>query len=127
LRECAEAHYLVGLAQLKLGRFAAARAALKKAVKLDPKYGAAQYLLALAHAKLDEPERAARAFEAAAASEPDNTLYRAAKRRRARAPKLEAPSPFGGSVRGRRGLLTGGDARIAALLRADALERAARR
>jgi Tfp pilus assembly protein PilF len=127
LRECAEAHYLVGLTQFKLGRFAAARAALKKAVKLDPKYGAAQYLLALAHAKLGEPERAARAFEAAAAAEPGNTLYRAAKRLRARVSKLEAPSPFGGGVRGRRGLLTGGDARIAALLRADALGRAARR
>jgi tetratricopeptide (TPR) repeat protein len=126
-RECPEALYLVGLAQYNLGRFAAARAALKRALKLDEAYGAAQYLLGLAQLNLGERARATAAFESAAAAEPQEELYRAARRARSRTPKLSPPSPFGVGVRGRRGFLTGGDARVAALLRADALGRAARR
>ncbi len=122
VRVCPESHYLVGLAQYNLGRYAAARAALKRAVKLDPKYGAAQYLLALAHTKLGEREKAKRAFEAAAAAEPREQLYRAAQR--ARTPNLSAPSPFGEVGRGKRGLLTGGDSRLAELMYKDALGRA---
>lgn len=124
--EYPEAHYLVGLAQFNMGSFAAARASLKKAVKLDKSYGAAFYLLGLAHAKLGEPERAARAFEAAAAAEPREPLYGEAlsMRARARASNLSAPSLFDKGVRGRRGLLTGGDSRVAALLYADALSQA---
>jgi Tfp pilus assembly protein PilF len=125
--EYPEAHYLVGLAQFNAGRFAAARASLKKAVKLDGAYGAAFYLLGLAHAKLGEPERAARAFEAASKAEPREPLYRAAKRRRAGASKLPAPSLFNKDGRGRRRLLTGGDSRLAGLLYADALSQAKRR
>ena len=125
--EYPEAHYLVGLAQFNAGRFAAARASLKKAVKLDNAYDAAFYLLGLAHARLGETERAARAFAAAAAADPREPLYRAAKRRRAGASKLSAPSLFNKDGRGRRGLLTGGDTRLAALLYADALSQAKRR
>jgi len=126
--EYPEAHYLVGLAQLNTGSFAAARASLKKAVKLDKTYGAAFYLLGLAHAKLGETERAARAFEAAAAAEPREPLYGEAlsMRARARASKLSAPPLFDKGARGRRGLLTGGDSRVAALLYADALSQAKR-
>lgn len=126
-RDYPEAHYLVGLAQFNAGRFAAARASLKKALKLDNSYGAAFYLLALAHAKLGEPEQARRAFEAAAKAEPLEPLYRAALRRRAGASKLEAPSPFKKEGRGRRGLLTSGDTRLAALLYTDTLSQAKRR
>jgi Flp pilus assembly protein TadD len=125
--EYPEAHYLVGLAQFNAGRFAAARASLKKAVKLDDAYGAAFYLLGLAHAKLGEHEQAKLAFDAAAKAEPREPLYRAAKRRRAGASKLEAPSLFKRDGRGRRGLLTGGDSRLAGLLYADALSQAKRR
>lgn len=126
-REYPEAHYLVGLAQFNAGRFAAARASLKRALKLDGSYGAALYLLALAHAKLGEHEQAKRAFEAAAKAEPLEPLYRAARRRRAGASKLAAPSPFEKKGRGRRGLLTGGDSRLAALLYADTLSQTKRR
>ncbi|HVF42913.1 MAG TPA: tetratricopeptide repeat protein [Pyrinomonadaceae bacterium] len=126
-REYPEAHYLVGLAQFNAGRFAAARASLKRAVKLDDGYGAAFYLLGLAHAKLGEAERAARAFSAAAAADPREPLYRAAKRRRAGASRLAPPPLFDKGGRGGRGLLTGGDARLAALLYADALSQAKRR
>ncbi|HVF54582.1 MAG TPA: tetratricopeptide repeat protein [Pyrinomonadaceae bacterium] len=125
--EYPEAHYLVGLAQFNSGRFAAARGSLRKAVKLDRGYAAAFYLLGLANAKLGEPERAARAFEAAAEVEPREPLYRAAKRRRAGASKLAPPPLFDKDGRGRRGLLTGGDSRLAALLYADALSQAKRR
>lgn len=126
-REYPEAHYLVGLAQFNAGRFAAARASLKKAVKLDGEYGAAFYLLGIAYAKLGEDEHAKRAFDAAAKAEPLEPLYRAARRRRAGASKLAAPSPFKKEGRGRRGLLTGCDPRLAALLYADALSQAKRR
>jgi len=126
-RPCPEGHYLVGLSLFNLGRHAAARASLKKAVKLDKTYGAAFYLLALAHARLGEPERAARAFESAAKADPKEPLYRAARRRRTGASKLAAPSPFAKDARGGRGLLTGGDARLAALLYSDALSQAKRR
>jgi tetratricopeptide (TPR) repeat protein len=126
VRECPEAHYLVGLAQYNMGNFRAARAVLKKAVKLDSKYAAAQYLLGLAHLSLDEGGRATRAFEAAAAADPRARQYREALRPRARASKL-APPNLGRGAGGRRGLLTGGDPRLAALLYADALGQAARR
>lgn len=125
--EYPEAHYLVGLAQFNAGRFATARASLKKALKLDKAYGAAFYLLGLAHAKLGETERAANAFSAAAAADPREPLYRAAKRRRAGASKLAPPLLFNKDGRGRRGLLTGGDTRLAALLYADALSQAKQR
>ena len=126
-RECPEAHYLVGLAQYNLGRFAAARAALKRAVKLDEKYGAARYLLGLTQLKLGEREAAAGSFESAVAAEPRVQLYRAASRKRASASRLEPPKPFGEGARGRRRFLTGGDARLAALLRKEALACGARR
>ena len=124
-RECPEAHYLVGLAQFNAGRFAAARASLKKAVKLDGAYGAAFYLLGLAHLKLGEQEQARLAFESAANADPREPLYRTAKR--ARASRLSAPPLFNKGARGRRGLLTGGDSRLAALLYSDALSQAKRR
>jgi Flp pilus assembly protein TadD len=125
VRECPEAHYLVGLAQYNLGNFKAARSVLKKALKLDPKYAAAHYLLGLAHMNSGERASAARAFKAAAAADPRAPLYRKAQRARSLSPKLAAPSLFGGGA-GRR-LLTGGGSRLAALLYADALGQAARR
>jgi Flp pilus assembly protein TadD len=127
VRVCPETHYLVGLAYYNLGRYAAARAALKKAVRLDDDYGAAHYLLGLAHMNLGEGERARLDFKAAAAADPREPLYRKARRTRTQASKLPAPSLFAEGRRGRRGLLTGGDARLAELLYADALGQAARR
>lgn len=128
VRECAESHYFVGLAQYNLGNFKAARAALKKAVKLDAKYAPAQYLLGLAHLNLGEAARATRAFEAAAAADPRAKQYAEALRALAskRATKLARP-PFVGAAQRRRGLLTGGDARLAGLLYSDALRQAKRR
>ena len=126
-RDYAEGHYLVGLAQYNLGRFTAARAALKRAVRLDPKYAAAHYMLGLSRLNLGEDADARRAFEAAAAADSRDTLYRKALRSRSRASKLSVPSLFEEGARGRRRLLTGGDARLAALLYADALRAGARR
>src|SRR5919112_1558115 len=92
-RACPEAHYLVGLANFNLGRFAAARAALKRAVRRDDGYGAAHYLLGLAHLNLGEGERARRAFNADAAAEPRKAQYRSALPGRAARPA--APTLFG--------------------------------
>jgi tetratricopeptide (TPR) repeat protein len=130
VRECPESYYLFGLAQYNLGRFAKARAALKKAVKLAPEYAPAQYLLALAHLAGGDREAASRALEAAAGAD---ERFRPARRTLARskgdvaklAAKLPAPSLFG--ARGRRSLLTGGDERLAAAIRADALAEPTRR
>lgn len=108
-----EAHYLLGLANFELGRDRTAVRHLAKAVRLDETYGAAFRLLGLVRLRLGEREEAARAFESAGAlgagesperaeGGPSSALFARKGRRRAR-------------------LLTGGDERLAAVLREDAL------
>jgi tetratricopeptide (TPR) repeat protein len=112
-RPSPEAHYLVGLANFRLGRNRAARQQLTKAVGLDSQYGAAFYLLGLVRMRLGEREEGARAFESAAALGACENLSDWAE-----APD---PEPFVQKGRGRARLLTGGDERLAAALREDAL------
>jgi len=121
-----EAHYLLGLANFQLGRDRTALRHLTKAVRLDERYGSAFYLLGLVHTRLEEAEEAVRAFDLARAN--DATELRGeTSGRTARAPEPRAPDLFGAKGRGRRRLLTGGDARVAAALLEDALEGVAAR
>jgi tetratricopeptide (TPR) repeat protein len=118
-----EAHYLLGLANFQLGRDRTAVRHLSKAVGLDEKYGAAFYLLGLVSRRLGDGVGAASAFASADALG-------------AFPPQADdgsggycepTPSLFERKGRGRRRPVTGGDERLAAALRADALEsRAAR-
>jgi tetratricopeptide (TPR) repeat protein len=111
-----EAHYLVGLANLRLGRLRTSVRHLSKAVGLDAKYGAAFYLLWLVCGRLGDGDGARRAY---ASTDALNAFP----------PELDGPDPhvdlvpslFDAKARGRR-LVTGGDERLAAVLRADALE-----
>jgi tetratricopeptide (TPR) repeat protein len=117
-----EAHYLLGLANFQLGRDKTALRELKKAVGLDAAYAEAHYLLGLALLRLGERDEARKAFEAAAAARPEVRLYGEA----AENPEAAvAPALFETKGRGRRRLITGGDERLAAALREDALGKGA--
>jgi tetratricopeptide (TPR) repeat protein len=119
-----EAHYLLGLANFHLGRKKTALRELKKAVGLDEAYAAAHYLLGLIHLRLGDRGEARGSFAAAAIARPGVQIYREAFE----TPESAVPpAPFfdaGGRGR-RRKLITGGDERLAAALREDALGPAA--
>jgi tetratricopeptide (TPR) repeat protein len=118
-----ESHYLVGLANFRLGRARVALRESKKAVGLDANYGAALYLLGIVRLSLGEREEARSAFESAAAAEPGVPLYAEARENPEGAP---APTPFEPKGRDRRRrLISCGDERLAAVLREDALAAAA--
>jgi tetratricopeptide (TPR) repeat protein len=118
----AEAHYLLGLANFQLRRDKTALRELKKAVGLDAVYAEAHYLLGLILLRLGEVEGARESFEAAAKARPGAQHYVNA----GESPEAAAtPLFFEAKGRGRRRrLLTGGDERLAAALREDALGRA---
>lgn len=123
-RECPEAHYVLGLAYYKLERLPAALRHLTKAVKTAPDYDEAFYLLGLVRLRLGQKELACEAFDAARALDQQEPRYRAARRAAARrnATALPpAPALVMTKGRARRGLVTGGDLRLAAALRDDAL------
>lgn len=118
-----EAHYLLGLANLHLGRDRTALRELKKAVGLDGAYAEAHYLLGLVQLRLGERGGARKSFKAAAAARPGEQLFREASENPEAA---EAPALFDAKGRGRRRrLITGGDERLAAALREDALGKSA--
>jgi tetratricopeptide (TPR) repeat protein len=110
-----EAHYLLGLANFWLGRDRTALRHLSKAIGLDEKYGAAFYLLGLARRRLGDSVGAARAWASADALGDFPPLPEG---------ENEKPTPllFERKGRARRRPVTGGDERLAAALRADALE-----
>lgn len=113
-----ESHYLLGLANYKLGRDKTALRELKKAVGLDGMYAEAHYLLGLVLLRLGEGEEARKSFETAANARPGTPLYREASEN---VEAAVAPSLFELKGRGRRRLFTGGDERLAGALRDDAL------
>jgi tetratricopeptide (TPR) repeat protein len=117
-----EAHYLLGLANFQLGRHKTALRELKKATGLDAGYAEAHYLLGLVLLRLGEGEGARKAFAAAAAARPGVRLYSDASENPGAA---VPPALFEAKGRGRRKLITGGDERLAAALREDALGKAA--
>jgi tetratricopeptide (TPR) repeat protein len=120
-RKCPEAHYILGLVYYHLGRDRTALRHLRRALEMDAEYGEAMYLLGLVQLRLGERERAAESFAAARAAEgsaPQTT------RQRKRVPRLEdlpPPALLRQTYKGRKRLLTGGDTRVAAALRDDAL------
>ncbi|HEV3470528.1 MAG TPA: tetratricopeptide repeat protein [Pyrinomonadaceae bacterium] len=117
-RPCPEAHYLLGLVYFNLERYRMARRHLARAVEMDDTYGEAHYLLGLAHARLGERKQAAEALAAARAAGAGGA--RSARGRQAARGKTP-PSLFASGRGARRRLVTGGDARLAAALQADAL------
>jgi tetratricopeptide (TPR) repeat protein len=120
-RPCPEAHYLLGLVNYNLGRDRMALRHLTKAVDMDANYGAAFYLLGFVYQRLGEQARAEQSLDAARLLESDNPRRRTAESKSDGAAQVAAPSLFDAKGRGRRRLLTGGDARLAAVLQDDAL------
>jgi tetratricopeptide (TPR) repeat protein len=128
-RPCPLGHFLLGLANYRLERFRTALRHLSKAVEAEPKYAEAHFLKGFAHLGAGERGPARESFAAAAAADPEEPLYRAARRGLARtapprAAKLKEPPVFfdaGGK------LPVGMEARLAAALREDALGGAATR
>jgi tetratricopeptide (TPR) repeat protein len=94
---------------------------LTKAVDMDANYGAAFYLLGFVYQRLGEQARAEQSLDAARLLESDNPRRRTAESKSDGAAQVAAPSLFDAKGRGRRRLLTGGDARLAAVLQDDAL------
>lgn len=120
-RECPEAHYVLGLVYCRLEKYATALRHLTKAVKAAPDYGEAFYLLGIVRLRLGQKELACAAFDAAQALDRKEPRYRAARRAAARRDVIPPPPTFILKGRGKRGLVTGGDHRLAAALRDDVL------
>jgi tetratricopeptide (TPR) repeat protein len=117
-RPIPEAHYLLGLANFILGRGRTALRHLSKAVEMDEKYGAAFYLLGLVRRSLGDSVGAARAWASA------DALGAFPPQADGGSGKYVEPTPtlFEQKGRERSRPVTGGDKRLAAALRADALE-----
>lgn len=120
-RKCPEAHYMLGLVCYQLGRQRTALRHLRTALDMDETYAEASYLLGLVHLRLGEREDAARAFEASRGEAGAGPKPKTRGRKTVRLEDLPPPALFSDSRRGRRRLLTGGEARVAAALREDAL------
>ncbi len=130
-RPSPEANYVVGCVYYQLDRNRMAERHLRKALSMDEHYAAAAYALGLVLLRAKNQAAARKALAHACALEPSNSLYRAASRSLANSKKTnELLVPlrqlFGTGGRAtKKGLVTGGDARLAKLVREDALQDAA--
>lgn len=119
-RPCAEAHYVLALAEYQRGRHRLALSHARKAVELDENYGEAFYLVGLVRRSLGESAAAREAFAHARFLDRDSEMKPRARATRPSGAAL-LRSFFGAAPYGGRRLLTAGDARLARLLREDAL------
>jgi tetratricopeptide (TPR) repeat protein len=126
-RSCAEAHYVLSFTSVRLGRLRTALRHAAKAVEADENYGAAFQLLGHIQAQLGEPELAQKALATARALGADaGAGERGGGKKRQAAVAVVSEETllhgfFGAGRHRRKRLLTGGDKRLADLLRRDAL------
>jgi tetratricopeptide (TPR) repeat protein len=134
-KACAEAHYVVGLTLVCLGRLRTALRHAGKAVELDENYSAAFQLLGFIQQQLGEAKLAQKAFATARAlGETSGAARRGTKKRRAKvsvgvsagasavvSEETLLHAFFGAGRHRQKRLLTGGDRRLAELLREEAL------
>ncbi len=117
-RACAESHFVFALTQYQLGRLRLALRHAGKSLELDDNYAQAFRLLGLIQRRLGDAAASRAALRRASALRradgPDGAGGRATD-------ELLLHDFFGASRETGKGLLTGGDARLAGLLRADAL------
>jgi tetratricopeptide (TPR) repeat protein len=117
-----EAHYALGCVYYQLNRDRMAARHLRKAVELDEEYGAASYVLGLVLLRLGETKQARRALAAVCESDREEPRYRSAARRVLRTDELPAALRiFGINTDATKGLITGGDRRLAQTVRRAAL------
>jgi tetratricopeptide (TPR) repeat protein len=122
-----EGHYLIGLACFNLGRYRSALRHAEKAVEIEAGYDTALRLLGLAYRRMGAEAEAQKAFEKARAFGSNEAREGGVRARQEDTSREQAPSLFETRGRGRRRLLTGGDRRLADLLREDALASSAPR
>jgi tetratricopeptide (TPR) repeat protein len=121
-RPSPEAHYALGCVYYQLNRNRMAARYLRKAIELDEEYGAAFYVLGLALFRLGEIDAARAALAAASEAETDEPRYRSAARRALRTDELPANAKIFGLIGdATKRLITGGDRRLAQVVRQDAL------
>lgn len=130
-RPSPEAHYVVGSVYYQMGRDRVAARHLNKAIELDGRYAEAYYLLGLIYLRAQDKALAEDSFTVAFAFDQSEPRYRPATvRRLARTGEIPAVSPlFSPARRTGKSVITGGDRRLAQVVREDALEfaRAGRR
>ena len=112
-----EAHYALGCLYYQLTRDALAARHLRKATEMDEDYGEAFYLLGLIYKRTGQDKLAAESLAKAHRSEPANTKQVKGKPGRTAA----TPVMFSQDPTSRLRLMTGGDQRLARLLRQEAL------
>jgi tetratricopeptide (TPR) repeat protein len=112
-----EAHYALGCLYYQLTRDALAARHLRKATEMDEDYGEAFYLLGLIYKRTGQDKLAAESLAKAHRSEPANTKQVKGKPGRTGA----TPVMFSQDPTSRLRLMTGGDQRLARLLRQEAL------
>ncbi|HZH30703.1 MAG TPA: tetratricopeptide repeat protein [Pyrinomonadaceae bacterium] len=132
-RRSAEAHYVLSLTLARLGRLRTALRHARKAVEADENYAAAFQLLGHIQAQLGETKLAQKALATARALDPEANAAGATGRAAGGTKKREAATAvavsvetllhnfFGGGRHRRKRLLSGGDKRLADMLRGDAL------
>lgn len=129
-KACAEAHYVLSLTLARLGRLRSALRHASKAVESDENYAAAYQCLGFIQQESGETKSAQKAWATARAlGAGGGATKRGTKKSPAKVPaKVSEVSEetllhafFGASRHGRKRLLTGGDKRLAEVLREDAL------
>ncbi len=116
-----EAHYALGCLYYQLARDSLAVRHLKKAIELDAGYGEAFYVLGLIHTRRGHEKLAKESFEKAQqVGEASQEPKRSGRRRQASGKSRTFPL-FQEVTSDARGLMTGGDERLARVLRQDAL------
>ena len=126
-RACAESHFLLALASLKLSRLRLASRHARSALALDENYADAYYLLGLVHRREKDHARAREAFARAAVVRVREGGAGGGGRKPSGRDAEQAllHRVFGAARQKGTGLLTSGDERLARLLRDDALAFAA--
>jgi tetratricopeptide (TPR) repeat protein len=121
-RPSPEAHYALGCVYYQLNRFRMAARHLRKAIDEDRNYTEAFYVLGLILSRLGETDAARAAFQVVSEAETNEPHYRSSARRILRTGELPAkPKIFGVNGTKTKALITGGDRRLARVLREAAL------
>ncbi|HKC65752.1 MAG TPA: tetratricopeptide repeat protein, partial [Pyrinomonadaceae bacterium] len=121
-RPSPEAHYVLGCVNFKLDRVRVAVRHLRKAIELDQSYVVARYVLGVALMRSGETVEGHAALQAVSNSDVGEPRYRASARRIVRSGKLPANLKLLDINRdANKGLITGGDKRLAEAVRQDAM------
>ena len=115
-----EANYALGCLYYELRRDGLATRYLLKAVEMDDRYGEAFHLLGLVYRRAGNLESARNAFEKAGVD--TERLPRAGRKKDLAKDSLAEPTLFQTGTSKRKKFLTGGDVRLAKVLREDALK-----